>query len=158
MTRRWGGLAAAALFALSGCHSSSDTPVSRPTEAEAREVLAQYVAQANSTNSGKDFCAVSFLGEACEQDYVQARGDTTKPTAPPTVLLSRVGGPTTFVLVVCGTNGESRSYRSDFPVEREGGELRAVIPVFWAGTTFSGERTDGAFTVGASPSPRPMGC
>ena len=150
-------LATAALAACSAGHSAGR---SRPTEAEAKGVLARYVRAAATTGTARDYCAISYLGEGCEHDYDKAHGDETKPTTPPTVLSAdRVVARNIRVLVICGTDRHGQPYRSDFPVERdEHGGLRATIPVYWAGTTFSGEQTSNPVIVHPTPRGGPTGC
>lgn len=131
-------------LAMTGCEGGASAGSRVPTEAEARSVLAQYVASAQRAKDARTYCASSFVAEACEHAFVRAGGLGRVPTAAPVVVdASRTEGGFVRVLVVCGRDRGGHAYRSDFPVERdESGAVRASIPVFWAGTTFSGVHGD----------------
>lgn len=141
-TRRLGVIAIAAL-SLAACQTDDASEGKRvPSEAQARVVLEQYVAAAGTAKTAKDYCTISFLGEGCETDFEWAGGPEAIPTSRPSVVdASRTVGDNIRVLIVCGTDGKGRSYKSDFPVERdtEHGNVRAVMPVYWGGVGFSGK-------------------
>lgn len=157
---RRGVVVALAATVLTACRAQQSPVVERPTEAEPRGVLAQYVRAAAATDTAHEYCAISYLGAGCENDYRKEAGDETKPYEPPTVLSAdRVVGRSFRVLVVCGIDRRGRPYRSDFPVERdEHGGLRAFIPVYWAGTTFSGEHTEKPVNLHTTLRRDPVGC
>jgi hypothetical protein len=48
---------------------------------------------------------------------------------------TRVGG---LVLVLCGTDGLDRPFRTEMLIFRDGATLRAIEPVYWSGMAVSG--------------------
>lgn len=121
-------------------------------------MLAHFVDVAKTARDAESFCTSSFLGEACEADFVRAGGSVAVPSDEPEVVATRSGGPNVLVLVVCGIDGRGTSYRSDFPVERDGASLRATLPVYWAGVSFSGSHGDPTGPVGTAAGTAPAGC
>lgn len=140
-TRRWGLVTVIAAASLAACQDDNSDGSRVPSEAQARNVLQQYVDHAKTAKDATSYCAISFITDTCERSFTRWGGPAAIPSAPPDVVSSgRVVGGSIRVLVVCGTTGEGTPYRTDFPVQHDGeqDELRALVPVFWSGTTFSG--------------------
>jgi hypothetical protein len=143
-----------AVATLAACQKDKTSEGVRvPSEAQARGVLAQYVTVTQTARTARDYCTPSNLGDACERAFERAGGIKAMPTTAPDVAGVRDGGEATTVLVLCGTDAKGNPYRTDFPVhyEKQNGDLFAVIPVFWSGTTFSGQvNPDDPQSVGAT--------
>jgi len=114
-----------------------------PSDAEARALLTQTYDSAHTAADALAFCASSEARGVCINQYNSEGGRAGVPTAPPTILSSRVQGPSR-VLTVCGTTGTGKTYRADFPVERSRqNQTYALLEVFWYSKTFSGTVPDG---------------
>jgi hypothetical protein len=124
-------------FTLLGGDSDSEKPVS---EAEARAFFDQVVAAARA----RDFDRLCSLNGAPPNCYFaldspfQKLRDTVPPD-PPTIVETRfhekdsADGSTGRVLVVEGTDGRGRPYRTEVMVSRYEGKLEGTNVVYWSG-------------------------
>lgn len=108
-----------------------------PSSGEAEGLLDRIVSLAQQG----DFAGLCDLGDGNCWTNVEAAGRDAVPSASPRVVATwvvpasstgpgagTVGG---RVLVLCGTDGRGRPYRSEMLVFRDGSALRAINPVFW---------------------------
>lgn len=161
--RRWflalvlsAGLAAVVITAARLTTSGANGAAGIPTDAEARSVLTETFERARRVADATAFCEPSAYPLSCETQYNERGGRSAVPAEAPRILESWATS-SAHVLTVCGIDGQGKSYRSDFPVERGGGRLRAILDVFWDSKTYSGSRVDGD-RVRASPGPQQFSC
>ena len=118
---------------VSACMSAN----SLPSRAEAEGLLDRIVSLAQHG----DFAGLCNLGDGNCWTNLEAAGRDAVPSLPPRVVATWVmSGSSTGpgagtvggrVLVLCGTDGRGRPYRSEMLVFRDGSALRAINPVFW---------------------------
>ncbi len=118
---------------ISACTSTS-TP---PSPAEAKGLLDRIVSLAQHG----DFAGLCNLGDGNCWTNLEAAGRDAVPSLSPRVVATWVmsGSSTGLgagtvagrVLVICGTDGRGRPYRSEMLVFRDGSGLRAINPIFW---------------------------
>lgn len=126
-------------------------PSTAPTEQTARALLADRVAGARTTRSAEDFCGSLRQHGLCTFQFDRAGGPAAVPRDPPRVLGTRTTNGTVRVLVVCGVKGNGEGYRTDFAVGRApDGTPDLLIPVFWAGASWSGHHGE-VTTTGTQP-------
>lgn len=151
------GLAAVVVIAAARFTTSGDDPTAAvPTDTEARAVLAETFDRARQVADARAFCEPSAYPLSCETQYAERGGRAAVPATAPQILDSWATS-SARVLTVCGVDGQGRTYRSDFPVERSDGGLRAILDVFWDSKVYSGSRTDGD-PVRVSPGPQQFSC
>jgi len=129
-----------------------------PTLAEAEGFLSQVVALAQHS----DFASLCAVGDLNCESGLDTAGRTNVPSAPPTVIGSRIV-PTTrsgdlvsmggLVLSMCGHDATGALYNSEMLVFRDGPALRAINPVYWGNIGIADGGGDGG-TTAASPVPR----
>ena len=145
-----GGLVVALIGAfvlLGGDGGDSEKPVS---EAEARALLDQAVAAARA----RDWDGLCSLNGAPPNCYFaldspfQKLRDTVPPD-PPTIVETQfhekqsADGSTGLILVVAGTDGRGRPYRTEVLVSRYEGKLEATNVVYWSSNEiFDRERNE----------------
>jgi hypothetical protein len=135
---------AAGLILLSSCALPDPTPPPPPTEDEAIAFLNELTALALAGNL-EAMC--DFAGDGNCEDFVdEAGGLVAVPEDPPVVAGTRlipsqrqgegwsVGG---RVLVLCGTDGRQRPYRTEMLVSRNLGETYAINAVYWSGSNLA---------------------
>jgi hypothetical protein len=122
----------------------SEKPVS---DAEARAHLDRIVAAAQARD-WEQFCRLSAAVFNCELELNTAGRDAVPPVRP-TIVESRFhekqfsDGSTGRVLVVEGTDGRGRPYRTEVMVSRYEGHLEATNAVYWGSAEiYERERTD----------------
>jgi hypothetical protein len=152
-------------FGASGCGktTASNEETWQVSVEEATSVLNQAVAYAQAHDLEK--LGVLAQDESmAQQIWELAGGWETVPAEPPkivdTYLLPTVhfknGSPATGgrVLVLEGSNGMGKPYRTEFLVFRAGGSGLAVINVvYWSGICIGQYNEDGSVTTGPCPSP-----
>jgi hypothetical protein len=126
-----------AFVLLKGDGSDSDEPVS---EAEARAFFDQVVAAARARDFDK-LCSLNGAPPNCyfalDSPFQKLRD--TVPPDPPTIVETRfhekdsADGSTGRVLVVEGTDGRGRPYRTEVMVSRYEGKLEGANVVYWSG-------------------------
>ncbi|MCA1843786.1 MAG: hypothetical protein LC792_11500 [Actinobacteria bacterium] len=126
-----------AVTLLGGDGGDSEKPVS---EVEARAFFDQVVAAARARDWDK-LCALNGAPANCQADLdspFQKLRDTLPPD-PPTIVATRfhekqsADGSTGRVLVVEGTDGRGRPYRTEVMVSRYEGKLEGTNVVYWSG-------------------------
>lgn len=118
-----------------------------PTETEARAYFDRIVVAAMADDFDQ-LCALNGAEFNCRQQLEMA-GEGSRPPEPPAVVGSRVhekqfsDGTPGRILIVEGTNGLGKSYRSEVLVFREGSDLEATNAVFWDnGEIYDRDRTE----------------
>lgn len=158
-------LAAVVVASLASCErGGGPNPAAQViTEAQARAVLEQSRQLALKAKDAHTFCAGAIMAETCTHDWDVAGGKAGAPRAAPRILRSWVDGEDR-VLVICGTDGLDKTYKSDFPVVRSGSgahiTISALLPVFWYGSHYSGSKngTGPAVASADSVTPSPETC
>lgn len=130
---------------------ADNTRSARPSEAEARTVLARTHERAKQAGDVLAFCTDTYAPSICINQYNYVGGRAAVPTDPPKVVESRDDGPLR-ILTVCGVDGLGKTYRADFPVQRDRGRLLAILDVFWDSKT-SNNQPPGE-PIHASPRPQ----
>ena len=138
--------------------ASGDPPAGTiPTQQEALGYLDRVVTLA----SQGDFDSICAIGDGnCRQHLDDAGRDAVPPDPPTVVRTSVIPTSTTsdgqrslggVVLVLCGIDGHGEHYDSEMLVFHDGHGLRAINPIYWAGTRIAGAPgSEGAFP--------PVGC
>jgi hypothetical protein len=136
----WAVALATGPILLSSCGVPDPTPPPPPTEDEAIALLNELtaLALAGDLEAMCDFAG----GGNCEDFVDEVGGAAAVPDDPPVVAGTRlipsrregegfsVGG---RLLVLCGTDGLGRPYRTEMLVSRNLGETYAVNAVYWGG-------------------------
>jgi hypothetical protein len=140
--RLWakGAAACAVLVAVLGGFALARTGGGEPdkpvSEAEARAYFGRIVAAAQARDWGK-LCALNGSPFNCEMQ-LHTVGRDALPPEPPTIVESRfhekqfADGSTGRVLVVEGTDGLGRRYRTEVMVSRYEGHLEGTNVVYWS--------------------------
>jgi hypothetical protein len=136
--------AAALLILVAGCAMPEPTPPQPPTEDEAIAFLNELtaLALAGDLEGMCDFAG----GGNCAHAVENAGGTVAVPEDPPVIAGTRlipsrqegegysIGG---RLLVLCGTDGRQRPYRTEMLVSRYLGEVYAINAVFWSGANLA---------------------
>ena len=145
----------AAMLSACGTLLPGPTPDPLPTEDEAIAFLNELTAHA-LTGDLVGMCALA--GSMCESFVDERGGPAAVPDAPPVLAGTRVipgtssgdsgtvGG---MLLVLCGTDGLQRSYRTEMLVSRFRGELFAINGVYWSGSNLAVSNNTGDPSGGA---------
>jgi hypothetical protein len=119
---------------------------SPPSEAAARAFLDTTVELA-SAGRFEELCAIGPSN--CERFLDEAGRDA--PSEPPTIVGTRIIQPQAsgdagiaggMVLELCGRQG-GEVYYSEMLIFREGGELKAIEPIYWSGMVVADDATVG---------------
>jgi hypothetical protein len=129
---------------LSACGFVPDpTPDPLPTEDEAIAFMRDLVALAQA---GDLVGMCELAGSMCESFVDESGGPAAVPDEPPVLAGTRVipgtsegdggtiGG---MLLVICGTDGLQRPYRTEMLVSRFMGEMFAINGVYWSGNNLA---------------------
>jgi hypothetical protein len=114
------------------------------TEAEARRYLDRIVAAAQAHDLER-VCRLNGAVLNCRETLRVIGGPSTTPTTPPAVVGTRYlkkqkGGTAGMVLIVTGTDGNGKAYRSEVMVFREDrSHFKAINAVYWSGLTIGRE-------------------
>jgi len=138
-------------LALSGGACQAAPPLSSPpSEGQAREFLGTVVELAGAGRF-EELCALGASN--CDRFLEQAGRDA--PVEAPTVVGTRVIQPQVSgdaritggrVLELCGRRGDG-IYYSEMLVFNEGGQLRAIEPIYWSGMEIADDATTGDSSV-----------
>jgi hypothetical protein len=142
---------------LSGCGAfvPDPTPDAIPTEDEAIAFLNELTALA-LTGDLVAMCALA--GSMCESFVDERGGPAAVPDEPPVLAGTRVipgtssgdsgtvGG---MLLVLCGTDGLQRPYRTEMLVSRFMGETFAINGVYWSSSSLAVSNDTGSPSGGA---------
>jgi hypothetical protein len=128
-----------------------------PTEQEAIAFLDELVALAQAGDLG-GMCAVAGGGN-CDEAADASGGPAAIPKNPPTLAGTRLIPSTTTgnnsgtvggrLLVLCGTDGLRRPYRTEMLVSRFRGETYAINAVYWSGAKLAISNDTGGPSGGA---------
>ena len=144
------------VLAVAACNVAVPPAGTIPSVEEAMRHLDEIVRLARTG----DFDGMCGLGDLNCQDSLDAAGRAAVPPGPPRVVATRTvpttaaEGQTSFggvVLVLCGIDGHGEHYDSEMLVFHDGNGLRAINPVYWAGSRI-------AETPGSEGSDAPVAC
>ncbi len=145
------------LLVLSACGFVPDpTPDPIPTEAQSIAFMRELVVLAQAGDL--DGMCRHAGGGNCDELVDAAGGRLSVPSDPPILAGTRlipgtssgnsgtVGG---MLLVLCGTDGRQRPYRTEMLVSRFHGEVYAINAVYWSGSKLAVSSNTGAPSGGA---------
>lgn len=150
--RAWALLAVAVLTVAvlaAACGTSSS---SRPTEADARNVLNNAVSLAE-TGDVAGLCDMhGSHTDICVNDLTRLGGRASAPGSAPRIVASgSISDGTGWRLAVCGRDGFERPYVTDFVVYSRDGMLDVPYPVYWSGRIVGGDGTGNSSATAEAP-------
>jgi len=142
---------------LSGCGAflPDPTPYPLPTRGEA---IAFKDALVSLAQDGDLVGMCALAGSLCESFVDESGGPAAVPDEPPVLAGTRaipgtssgdsstIGG---MLLVLCGTDGLQRPYRTEMLVSRFRGEMFAINGVYWSGSSLAVSNDTGSASGGA---------